>query len=190
LTAHALAAQCAPVRILLAVLFVTACIERPFEESAQPARPVADRASLKEFMQPPPADITPVGANFANAAELVGYKLEPPQLVPGQRSKLTLYWKCTAPLEPWHIFVHLDSAQGGERIHAEHDPVGGRFPTDQWKPGDYIDDSFYFVPGQNPLLLFLGFYSQGDQRLLLTSPGKGRDDGSNRLLAGALPLAH
>ena len=39
------------------------------------------------------------------------------------------------------------------------------------------------------LFLYLGFYSQGDNRLTLTSPGRGRDDGNNRLLAGVLPLA-
>jgi hypothetical protein len=45
------------------------------------------------------------------------------------------------------------------------------------------------VPGRNPILLFLGFYSTGDNRLALTSAGRGRDDGDNRLLAGVLPLA-
>ena len=51
-------------------------------------------------------------------------------------------------------------------------------------------DSFFFIPGRNPLFLFLGFYTQGDNRLTLNTPGRGRDDGSNRLLAGVLPLAH
>ena len=109
----------------------------------------------------------------------------------GQRAKLTLYWRCRAELENWHIFVHLDDATGtGERIHAEHDPAAGRFPTDAWKPGDFIADSFWFVAGRNPLLFFLGFYTQGENRLPLTSPGRGRDDGGNRLLAGILPIAH
>ena len=82
------------------------------------------------------------------------------------------------------------SAGSGERNHAEHDPANGRFPTDAWKPGDVITDSFFFVPGRSPLLLFLGFYSQGDNRLPLNSPGRGRDDGNNRLLAGVLPIVH
>jgi hypothetical protein len=178
------------VRLLIVALLLCACIERPFEGAAPPPRTQIDRNALREAMQPPPPDITPVGAVFANAAELVGYKVEPPTLVAGQRAKITLYWRCLGEMEPWHIFVHLDSANAAERIHAEHDPVGGRFPTDQWKPGDYIDDAFWFVPGQNPLLMYVGFYSQGDQRLPLTNPGRGRDDGNNRLLAGALPLAH
>ena len=179
-------------RLLGLVLLCAACIERPFEEGATPAgRAQVDRSALRDVMVPPPPDATPVGAVFGNSAELIAYKLEPPALVPGQRSKLTLYWRCRAEMDAWHIFVHLDDATGtGERIHAEHDPAGGRFPTDAWKPGDVIADSFFFIPGRNPSFLFLGFYTQGDNRLTLNSPGRGRDDGNNRLLAGVLPLAH
>jgi hypothetical protein len=180
------------VRLAAIALLLCACIERPYDEpSGAGGHAQVDRAALRDVMQPPPSDASPVGALFGNAAELLAYKLEPPALVPGQRSKLTLYWRCRAPLDAWHIFVHLDDSGGsGERIHAEHDPAGGRFPTDAWKAGDLIADSFTFVPGRNPLMLFLGFYSQGESRLPLNSPGRGRDDGNNRLLAGVLPLAH
>ncbi|HUJ27936.1 MAG TPA: hypothetical protein VLW85_18070 [Myxococcales bacterium] len=178
-------------RLTLALL-LCACIERPYDEAAPAAaRPQVDRDALRDVLQPPPPDATPVGALFGNAAELLAYKLEPPALVPGQRMRLTLYWRCRAEMEQWHIFVHLDDATGtGERIHAEHDPAGGRFPTDAWKPGDSIADAFYFNTGRDPLLLFLGFFSQGDNRLPLNNPGRGRDDGNNRLLAGVLPVAH
>ena len=176
----------------LLLLLCCACIERPFEgNGGGPPRTQIDREALREIMQPPPPDATPVGAVFGNAAELLAYKLEPPAMVPGQRARVTLYWRCRAEMEPWHIFVHLDDAGGsGERIHAEHDPAGGRLPTDAWKPGDFIDDSFTFVAPRNPLLLYLGFYSQGENRLTMNSPGRGRDDGNNRLLAGVLPIAH
>ena len=178
-------------RLVLALL-LCGCIERPFEDSGAPAgRTQVDREALRELMVPPPGDATPVGAVFGTSAELLAYKLEPAALVPGQRARLTLYWRCRAEMDAWHIFVHLDSAVGtGERIHAEHDPAGGRFPTDAWKPGDFIADSFYFIPNRDPLLLFLGFYSTGDNRLPLNSPGRGRDDGNNRLLAGVLPIGH
>jgi hypothetical protein len=181
------------VRLALIVLVCAGCIERPYEEpaGAPSAHAQVDRASLRDVLMPPPPDASPVGALFGNAVELLAYKLEPPAMIPGQRAKLTLYWRCRAPLDAWHIFVHLDDATGsGERIHAEHDPAGGRFPTDAWKAGDLIADSFSFVAGRAPLMLYLGFYSQGENRLPLNSPGRGRDDGANRLLAGVLPLAH
>ncbi|HEX4383133.1 MAG TPA: hypothetical protein VH083_09300 [Myxococcales bacterium] len=179
-------------RFLILVTLCAACIERPFDAPLpQPRRAVVDRAQLRDVLIPAPADAVAVGAVFGNAAELVGYKLEPAQLVPGQRQRMTLYWRCRAEMEAWHIFVHLEDASGsGERIHAEHDPAQGRFPTDSWKPGDTIADSFNFVAGKDPLILYLGFYSSGEARLPITAPGRGRDDGTSRLLAGLLPLAH
>ena len=167
-----------------------ACIERPYQGSQPQQRTQVDRNTLRDVLVAPPADLTPVGAVFGNAAELIGYKLEPPQLIPGQRSRLTFYWRCRAELEPWHVFVHLDDANGtGQRIHADHDPANGRFPTDAWRPGDVIADSILFVPGPDALALYLGFYSQGEARLPVTNAGRGRDDGQSRLLAGILPIA-
>ena len=175
----------------LLLLLPLACIERPYEAAqAMAARPVVDRAALREVLVPPPPDATAVGAVFGNSAELLAYKLEPPALVTGQRSKLTLHWRCRAEMEAWHIFVHLDDASGtGERIHAEHDPAGGRYPTDAWRRGDLIADSVSFTPGTSSLMLYVGFYTEGESRLHLDAPGQGRDDGNNRLLAGILPMA-
>ena len=179
-----------PVRALPLVLLCAGCIERPFAEPAVLARSQVDRSALREVLVAPPTDAVVVGAVFGNAAELLAYKLEPPQMVAGQRTKLTLYWRCRAEMEPWHIFVHLDDATGsGARIHGDHDPAGGRFATDAWKPNDLIADPIWFIPGPKPLMLYLGFYSQGENRLNLTSPGRGRDDGNDRLLAGILPVA-
>src|SRR5207248_710192 len=134
------------------------CIERPPRDAQlTPAqRSQVDRNALRDVLltQLPP-DIVPVGALFGNAAELVGYKLEPPQLVLGRYARLTLFWRCRAELaEPWHVFIHLDDASGtGARINKDHDPAGGRFPTDAWRPGDLIADAFVFPVERVPLLL-------------------------------------
>lgn len=173
-------------------LVLAGCIERfPRDAQQQGARPTVDRAQLRDVLVGGvPADLVPVGAVFGNAAELLGYRLEPTPMVPGQYARLTLFWRCRAELEPWHIFVHLDDVSGtGERIHAEHDPAQGRFPTDAWKPGDIIADAFAFPAPTHALGLYLGFFSTGDNRLPLVSAGRGRDDGSSRLLAGVLPIA-
>ena len=176
---------------LLFCALLAGCIERPF--NAPPAaapRATVDRAALQGVLIAAlPDGVVPVGAVFGSAAELVGYKLEPPALVPGRQARLTLFWRCLAPLEAWHIFVHLDEPDGA-RIHAEHDPANGRFPTDAWKPGDLVADPVAFEPHTNPLLLYLGFFSQGEARLPLTQAGRGRDDGNNRLFVGALPISH
>jgi len=170
---------------LLALLALCACIERPWQDA--PQKRDVDRGSLSDvLLTAVPSGLTPLGAVFGGSAELVGYRLEPAELVPGQRARLTLVWRCRAEMESWRIFVHLDDS-AGSRIHAEHDPAGGRYPTDAWRPGDLVADPIVFTPGTNPLRLYVGFYTQGENRLHLDSPGGGRDDGKDRLLAGVLP---
>jgi hypothetical protein len=83
----------APVRAFaLLCLCCAACIERPFAEPPSQGRAQVDRSALRDVLVAPPADAVVVGAVFGNVAELLAYKLEPPQLVAGQRSKLTLYF--------------------------------------------------------------------------------------------------
>ena len=148
-----------PLAILPALalaLGAVGCIERPYQDTPQ-ARGSFDRAAVRDaLVSGVPTDTIPVGALFGNAVELVGYRVEPAALVPGQRARITLYWRCIRPLDAWHIFVHLDDATGAspERIHAEHDPVQGRFPTDAWRPGDLIADPFIIQAGSVPLNVF------------------------------------
>jgi hypothetical protein len=178
-----------PMRSLaIGLIVASACIERPWEDA--PPRAAVDRSTLGDvLLAAPPPGLIPIGAVFAGQAELVGYKLEPPILTPGERAKITFVWRCKADMDAWHIFVHLDDATGsGGRIHAEHDPAQGRYPTDAWRPGDLIADPVTFVPQRFPLLLYVGFYSQGEARLHLDDPGRGKDAGANRLFVGAVPV--
>ena len=175
---------------LFALLLLPACIERAWDQSAVARRPQVDREQVRDLLRAPPSDAVPVAANFNDQVELVAWKMEPAMLIPGQRTTVTLYWKCLAELGPWRVFVHLDDVAGtGSRIHAEHDPAQGRFPTDAWKPGDTVADSFSFTAGRDSLYLYVGFYSEGENRLPLVGAGRGRDEGQNRLLAGVLPAA-
>src|SRR5207245_2743782 len=127
---------------------VCACIERPWQDT--PQKREVDRGALADLLLTAvPPGLTPVGAVFGGSAELVGYRLEPAALVPGQRMRLTLVWRCRAELDSWRIFVHLDDT-AGSRIHAEHDPAGGRYPTDAWRPGDLVADPIVFTAGTDP----------------------------------------
>ena len=170
--------------VFFALVALCGCIERPWQDA--PQRRDVDRGSLSDvLLTAVPPGLVQVGAVFGGTAELVGYRIEPAALVPRQRTRLLLVWRCRAEMDPWHIFVHLDDP-AGSRIHLEHDPAGGRYPTEAWRPGDLIADALTFTPGTNPLRLFLGFYTQGENRLHLDSPGRGSDDGRDRLLAGTL----
>lgn len=182
-----LLAPSAPTAAALAALALGACIERPWQD-APGGRAGIDRSKLGDvLLSAPPPEMVPIGAVFGNAAELLGYRLDPPQLAPGQRARLTLYWRCRAEMDAWRVFVHLDDPQGSaERIHGDHDPALGRYPTDAWRPGDIVRDPIVFAAGQGALNLYLGFFSQGDNRLPVTFPGRARDDGTSRLLLGTL----
>ena len=171
---------------LVATVALCGCIERPWQDA--PARRTVDRGSLSEvLLTAVPTDLVPVGGVFGGSADLVGYRLQPPTLGPAQRARLTLVWRCRADMDLWHVFVHLDDG-AGNRIHAEHDPADGRYPTDAWRPGDIIADTVAFTAGSTPLMLYVGFYTQGENRLHLDTPGRGHDDGKDRLLAGVLPM--
>jgi len=188
-TLRAPAALLRSIAIAAFALACSSCIERPYKD-APTGRSQFDYSTVRDaLVRGVPQDTVPVGAIFGNAAELLGYRFDPTPLVGGQKARITLFWRCRAEMEQWHIFVHLDDANGsGERIHAEHDPVMGRFPTDAWRPGDVIADSFVVTLGHVPLNLFVGLYSKDETRLTLDNPGRGRDDGQNRLFAGLLPV--
>ena len=122
---------------LLLLLVLTACLERPFD-APRPAAPRApvDRAALQGVLIAAlPEGVVPVGAIFANAVELVGYRLTPPALVPGRQARLTFYWRCRAQLEAWRVFVHLDVRDRG---------AGKSFWVDYSRPGE--------APRYGPLL--------------------------------------
>jgi hypothetical protein len=81
---------------------------------------------------------------FAHVGSLLGCRLKPEEVVPGEELELTLYWMATnaQPVaEDYTVFVHLVDASG--QIIAQHDgePVAGRIPTSTWREGDTIIDT-------------------------------------------------
>jgi len=80
------------------------------------------------------------GGAFAEGVELVGYALDRP-LAPGLTSRLTLFWRTGQPLaRDYTIFVHVVDGQG--KRWAQHDgwPVGGTYPTREWRAGELVVD--------------------------------------------------
>ncbi|MEE2757563.1 MAG: hypothetical protein VYA30_12985 [Myxococcota bacterium] len=86
-----------------------------------------------------PDGVTKVNINFEDKIELVGWKVEPKQPKSGSPAELHMFWKSKAKTQStWKVFVHIDAP--GQRIHGDHDPVAGLFPTRNWKKGDLIRD--------------------------------------------------
>jgi hypothetical protein len=104
--------------------------------------------------EPPPVEHE-VGARLGGAIELVGYTLRLPAASqaagaqaarPGDTLHLTLVWRCLAPMETsYTVFTHL--LDEGQQIRAQQDnpPLGGRYPTPLWVPGEIVVDEYALV---------------------------------------------
>jgi hypothetical protein len=86
-----------------------------------------------------------VGARFGDRIALLGFEAVD-SLSPGAEFDVALYWEAQQPPEDdYVVFVHLMDASG--RLVASHDgpPMGGRFPTRAWLPGDVVPDVHQLV---------------------------------------------
>ena len=132
----------------------------------------------------------PVGANFDDRIELVGYDLSLPEgdsVGAGRRFEVTWYWRAIGdPPSGYKVFVHIDGH--GLRLNGDHEPVDGRYPTKLWEEGDVIvDGQELVVPANFPrgdYEIYVGWF-KGDERLEVRS---GSQDGVDRLRAGILPV--
>jgi len=83
----------------------------------------------------------PAHANFGDQVSLLGFEAVG-SLSPGDEFDVTLYWEALRPPEDdYVVFVHLLDAEG--QLVASHDgpPLGGRYPTGAWLPGDVVPDT-------------------------------------------------
>ncbi len=156
------------------------------------ARPVEDRPNqsfiAKAIPKVAPPVQHPVGANYDDVVQLIGYDLDLPggdSVGAGQRFTVTWYWRVIGKAPTgYQIFVHIDGY--GLRINGDHVPVEGRYPTRLWQKGDVVVDrqSIRVPPnfrgGEHPI--YVGLF-KGSKRLRIRS---GPQDGDDRLRAGTL----
>jgi len=82
----------------------------------------------------------PVDARLGSEISLLGYDAVD-SAPPGAEFDVTLYWEARQPPEEdYVVFVHLLSADG--QLVSGHDgpPMGGRYPTSVWLPGEVVPD--------------------------------------------------
>lgn len=171
--------------LALALIAASACL--PDVQSVRERREGFDRASLEGdlILAKPPDRMKPVGAVFGERAKLLGYTLDPERPTPGSRPRVTFYWSALRPMaEEYQVFIHGDAVgEEQSRIHGDHFPARGRYPTDVWQEGEVVIDTFsIFIPpgyGAKHLGLFTGMY-KGDHRVPLTDGGTRPRTGDNR----------
>ena len=115
---------------------------------------------------------------FDDRIELAGWKLTPDEPQPGSELTISLFWRVKQRVSGrWKVFVHIDAP--GQRIHGDHDPVEGMFPTDNWKPGDLIRDDHRVVvkrtQGRGAHTFYVGLF-RGSKRMPITVGDKDRED--------------
>jgi hypothetical protein len=86
-----------------------------------------------------------VDIKFDNKIKLLGWSIQgeggSKRIVRGKNMVVNTYWHCENPVNGnYKVFMHIDGPGG--RIHGDHDPVEGIFPTGKWTKGDYIKDAY------------------------------------------------
>jgi len=83
----------------------------------------------------------PLDANFGDRAALVGYTLDRRVVQPGEKIRLTLYWRALAPMETdYSVFAHVLGVENQVWANNDGPPVGGAAPTTRWQPGQVVED--------------------------------------------------
>lgn len=144
------------------------------------------QALVKEL--PKGAHRLPEAINFEDKIEIIGWALDPSYPRPGATLDLKIYWRCKKRVYgAWKIFVHIDSQ--GQRIHADHDPVEGLFPTKDWNTGDLVQD-IHRIKVKSTIkpadfIFYAGLY-QGKKRMKVTNKSKKLKDKDNRAILGKI----
>jgi hypothetical protein len=168
-----------------AIACASACLPEPM--SVKERREKFDRGSLQGslLLETTPTAMRPIGAEFGGRAKLLGYTMSPERPNPGDRIEITFYWTATGPMaEDYQVFIHGDGIGGqASRIHGDHFPANGKYPTDVWREGDVIVDRFtMWIPpgyGAKQLGIYTGLYV-GNHRVPLTNRGMVESDNENR----------
>jgi hypothetical protein len=77
---------------------------------------------------------------------LIGYRVEPERVEPGQRVHIQLWWQALESMDKsYTVFTHLLSPF--DKIQGQHDgkPRRGTYPTELWHPGEVIVDDHYLT---------------------------------------------
>jgi hypothetical protein len=131
-----------------------------------------------------------VHPTFDNRLKLLGYSLDndgnPPSYSWGETATLTTYFEVLDSVPGnQQIFLHVDYP--GSRIHGDHYPVGGEFPTSDWLEGDIVKDVYQLkidpYSSAGLYTMYFGFYRGGSR--MKVSPDSAHD-GENRIPMGKI----
>ena len=175
---------------------LTGCVSTPPVETKDTEQ---QSERLKSYiLAQAPSDVGErVDAEFDGKVTLLGARIEPAGVAkPGDKLKLTLYWKSEQKLDgAWKLFTHIVDANGERVINI--DTVGPlrelhsgtpALPPSDWTPGKvYVDEQTFTVPASvktDKIQILTGIFSKSG-RLNITA---GPHDNSKRAIAATISL--
>ncbi len=137
-----------------------------------------------------PQPKTPIGAELGDVVAILGADLPEAALPRGARLAIRLYFEGKGQMErDWQIFVHIDGKNGAGRLHGDHFPVRGKYPTTLWQTGDFVADDWSMVIPRDASTgaydVYVGMYL-GDERLAFSGGNTTAHDGTNRVRVGSI----
>ncbi|MBI5491004.1 MAG: CapA family protein [Deltaproteobacteria bacterium] len=143
----------------------------------------------------PPADATrlepPVA--FAGGIELLAWRLDTPRIGRHRPLVVTTWWRATQAVGArWEIFLHAEPVPPAKEQFCgggagEHEPGDWSYPTNRWRAGDVIEDTFDVRPFPDvppgTYELFAGMW-RPDARTRLHVLDPSRSDGDDRVRLG------
>lgn len=120
---------------------------------------------IAQTSQPPMRLLAPP-VQFGEAIALRGCAVQPERVQPGASVEVTLLCETLQPMsQNFTAFVHLLNDREERFAQADSYPLGGMYPTSQWKVGETIRDlRTLFLPDDIPTgryKLIVGFYLLG-----------------------------
>ena len=125
--------------ILVAALCLLAVIS-PFRyiNSAYTKTPLMAEAAVSR------QDLEKLDFVYDDTMHLIGYKVEEPDVQPGDWLPVTLYWQALRPIETnYTAFVHLLNPEGESIGQANTYPDGGNWPTSMLETEAVLKDTYY-----------------------------------------------
>jgi len=84
-----------------------------------------------------------VDVQFGSVARMLGYRVAPDRVEPGDTVDVTVYWEALARADRrYTVFVHFLSDAGTMIAQRDTYPGLGRYPTTVWKPGAAFADTY------------------------------------------------
>ncbi|HEX3851799.1 MAG TPA: glycosyltransferase family 39 protein, partial [Polyangiaceae bacterium] len=115
----------------------------------------------------------PLDANLDNKLDVLGWDVldlagHPASAVEaGRHYSFVIYYRVVQPITgSWETFIHIDGFQ--RRFNGDHPTLGGKYPFNLWRVGDFISDRYDFALepnfGAGKYKVYFGLYS-GNRRL-------------------------